>query len=327
VIGTNLLASLVPAEAAIMQTAPVQPVQAPDSPPGGYNILFILVDQEHFYPKWPFPVPAREMLKAKGITFANHQSASCVCSPARSVIYTGQHIQHSGVFDNLNYLWQPDMSTTIKTIGHRMQDLGYHAAYQGKWDLSANLDQTKIAVDAPMADYREIIQSYGFDDFFGVGDLIDCGLGGYSFDGFTADRVVSWMRREGQDLQAKGQPWFLAVNFVNPHDAMYINSDLPNHVVQGKDRDIAIFPTPTDALYQARWDDLPLPANRSQPLDAPGRPKAHEIYQEIRDRMVGEWPDEDRRWHVLRNYYYNCIRDCDNQIMTVLQALADNNMD
>ncbi|GAB0120140.1 sulfatase-like hydrolase/transferase [Acidisoma sp. 7E03] len=326
VIGANFLASMVPAETATGTTL-AAPSPAPESPPGGYNILFILVDQEHFFPKWPFPVPAREMLKAKGITFSNHQAASCVCSPARSVIYTGQHIQHSGVFDNLNYLWQPDMSTSIKTIGHRMQDLGYHAAYQGKWHLSANLDQTKIAVDAPMADYREIIQSYGFDDFFGVGDLIDSGLGGYSFDGFTADRTVSWMRREGQELQAKGQPWFLAVNFVNPHDVMYINSDLPGHVVQGKDPAIAIFSTPTDDLYQTRWNDLPLPVNRSQPLNAPGRPKAHAIYQEIQDMMVGAWPDEDRRWHVLRDYYYNCIRDCDNQIMKVLRALADNDMD
>ncbi len=28
--------------------------------PVGYNILFVLVDQEHFFPTWPFPVPARE---------------------------------------------------------------------------------------------------------------------------------------------------------------------------------------------------------------------------------------------------------------------------
>jgi hypothetical protein len=26
--------------------------------PAGYNILFILVDQEHFFDKWPIPVPA-----------------------------------------------------------------------------------------------------------------------------------------------------------------------------------------------------------------------------------------------------------------------------
>jgi len=325
-LSANLVSNLAgSAEAA--ETVPAEVMRAPDVPPGGYNILFILVDQEHFFPKWPFPVPARELLKQKGITFANHQSASCVCSPARSVIYTGQHIQHSGIFDNLNYLWQPDMETSVKTIGSRMSELGYHSTYQGKWHMSANLDQTTNPIDAPMSDYRDIIKSYGFDDFFGVGDLIDSGLGGYTFDGFTADRVRSWMRREGQALQAKGQPWFMAVNFVNPHDVMYINSDLPGHVVQGKSAAIRIFPTPEDQLYQERWDDLPLPFSRSQPLDAPGRPKAHAIYQEIQDMMVGAWPDEDRRWHVLRNYYYNCIRDCDRQIMHVLKTLEDNNMD
>jgi arylsulfatase A-like enzyme len=135
------------------------------------------------------------------------------------------------------------------------------------------------------------------------------------------------MRRQGEELRAKGQPWFLAVNFVNPHDVMYINSDLPDHVVQGKKYAISIFPTPEDKLYQTRWNDLPLPANRSQPLDAPGRPKAHAIYQSIQDMMVGQWSDEDRRWHVLRDYYYNCIRDCDQQVMQVLKALEDNGMD
>lgn len=108
--------------------------------PSGYNILFVLVDQEHFFPKWPFPVPGREAIKKKAVTFLNHQAAACVCSSARSVIYTGQHIQHTGIADNLNYVWQRDLSTSIKTIGHRLADLGYHAAYQGKWHLSATLD-------------------------------------------------------------------------------------------------------------------------------------------------------------------------------------------
>lgn len=114
---------------------------------------------------------------------------------------------------------------------------------------------------------------------------------------------------------------------MNPHDVMYINSDLPGNVVQGKNCAIPIFPTPDDKLYQTRWDDLPLPVNRSQPLDVPGRPKAHAIYQSIQDMMVGQWPDDDRRRHVLRNYYYNCIRDCDQQIMHVLRALEDNGLD
>ena len=77
------------------------------------------------------------------------------------------------------------MSTEVKTIGHRMAELGYHAAYQGKWHLSNNLDQAKEAIDAPFADYRKIIESYGFEDFFGVGDINDTTLGGYNYDDTT----------------------------------------------------------------------------------------------------------------------------------------------
>ena len=63
----------------------------------------------------------------------------------------------------------------MRTVGHRLAELGYHAAYQGKWHLSANLDVVAHAIDAPLLKYREIIKSYGFDDFFGVGDIIDGG--------------------------------------------------------------------------------------------------------------------------------------------------------
>jgi hypothetical protein len=97
-------------------SANAQPAGTPASAPPagampqGYNILFMLVDQEHFFPKWPFPVPAREAIKKKSVTFLNHQAASCVCSSARSVVYTGQHIQHTGTADNLNYVWQRSRS-------------------------------------------------------------------------------------------------------------------------------------------------------------------------------------------------------------------------
>ncbi len=46
-------------------------------------------------------------------------------------------------------------------------------------------------------------------------------------------------------------------------------------------------------------------------LQRPGTAKAQHIYQEVMDYLVGAWPDEDRRWRVLQNYYFNCIRDCD----------------
>jgi arylsulfatase A-like enzyme len=300
---------------------------SPDSPPAGYNILFVLVDQEHFFPKWPMPVPAREAIKKKAITFTNHQAASMQCSSARSVIYTGLHIQHSGIFDNLNFLWQPDLSYKVKTIGHRLSELGYHAAYQGKWHLSANMDVVKKAYDAPMATYRKIIQSYGFNDFLGVGDIVDEQQGGYTFDKLTVSSAIGWLRNEGQVLRNKKQPWYLAVNIVNPHDVTYVNSDLPGKPLQGAKHAMTILPVPTTELYQATWDNYPLPESRKQALDAPGRPKAHKLYQEIWNLLMGEWPNEDRRWRLLLDYYFNCMRDSDENVAAVMQGLKDSGME
>ncbi|MEP9352426.1 sulfatase-like hydrolase/transferase [Xanthobacter sp. KR7-65] len=316
-------AQLLPAAAAAQGPAVGAGPRAHEPPAGGYNILFILVDQEHFFERWPFPVPGREWIRKNGTSFLNHQAASCVCSPARSTLYTGQHIQHTKIFDNANSPWQADMSTEVKTIGHRLADLGYHAAYQGKWHLSVNLDTVDDAVDAPMGQYRKIIETYGFKDFFGFGDVTDTTLGGYNYDEATTAFASRWLRTRGLELGEAGTPWYLAVNFVNPHDVMYINSDRPGETVQGTYSAMKIARPPKDEIYRATWDDVPLPPTRSQPFDSPGRPAAQQIYQAVQDVLVGQWPDEDRRWRVLRDYYFNCIRDCDRQVVAVLDALRE----
>jgi arylsulfatase A-like enzyme len=323
--GAALLGSTILASGVAEAQAPA-PAPPTDSMPAGYNILFVLVDQEHFFPQWPFPVPAREAIKKKAITFLNHQAASCVCSSARSVVYTGQHIQQTGIADNLNYIWQRDLSTRIKTVGHRLTDLGYHAAYQGKWHLSATLDLNDRPIDAPLLDYRKTMESYGFKDFFGIGDLIDGTLGGYSYDDGTLATAVTWLRTEAQTLREKKQPWYLAVNLVNPHDTMYFDSDTGTENIQGKSHALGIARAPDDELYRATWDSVPMPASRHQPFDAPGRPKAHLYYQQSVDLLVGAWPDEDRRWRALRNYYFNAIRDCDQKVERLMDALEHNGM-
>ena len=249
-----------------------------------------------------------------------------MCSSARSVIYTGQHIQHTGVFDNMEAPWQPDMSTEIMTIGRRLQKLGYHAAYQGKWHLSGTLDTAHVPVDAPLLKYRDVIEEYGFLDFMGLGDLIDGPIGGYRFDNFATTSAATWMRTTAHELKAKGQPWFMAVNLVNPHDVMYVNSDAPSETVQGKTAAYPIDRPPQNEIYLATWD-VPLPATRHQPLDAPGRPRAHREYQATQDLLLGQWPDEDRRWKILQNYYFNCIRDCDRYLVRLLEDLKDNGLD
>jgi len=83
------------------------------------------------------------------------------------------------------------------------------------------------------------------------------------------------------------------VNLVNPHDVMYVNSDAPGESVQGKANAYPIDRPPQNETYLAEWD-VPLPATRGQPLDAPGRPRAHYEYQATQDILLGQWPNEDR---------------------------------
>ena len=74
-VGVTLLpAGIVNAQA--QSTSNGQTPIAPDTPPSAYNILFVLVDQEHFSPSWSMPVPAREAIKKKVITLTNHQAVS-----------------------------------------------------------------------------------------------------------------------------------------------------------------------------------------------------------------------------------------------------------
>ena len=95
---------------------------------GPFNILFILTDQERFFDPAELPpgysLPGRERLQREGVSFTNHQIATCVCSSSRSVIYTGQHIQQTGVFDNLDFPWASELPRDMPTVGSYMTDAG-----------------------------------------------------------------------------------------------------------------------------------------------------------------------------------------------------------
>ena len=66
---------------------------APPAPP---NILFLLTDQERVFRPGELPIgyelPGHAQLMQRGTTFVNHRINSCVCTPSRSVIYTGHSL-------------------------------------------------------------------------------------------------------------------------------------------------------------------------------------------------------------------------------------------
>jgi arylsulfatase len=290
---------------------------------GPYNIVFILTDQERLFRPGELPagfeLPAHARLMREGTSFVNHRINSCVCTPSRSVIYTGRHIQQTGMFDNTNFPWITSMSTELPTLGDLLRAAGYYTAYKGKWHLTKEFE-TVNKLGSPTKIFTEEMEAYGFSDYFGIGDIIAHTQGGYLHDGVIAAMAGSWLRGKGSELAGQGKPWFLAVNLVNPHDVMFYDTDAPGTPVQSARGITHVARDPVDPLYAKQWE-FGLPRSHAQPLDAPGRPPAHRDFLRSHDALVGSIPNEEARWRRRHNYYLNCLRDVDRNIATVLGEL------
>lgn len=291
---------------------------------GPYNILFILTDQERLFRPGELPVgfslPAHERLTKRGTSFINHRINSCVCTSSRSVLYTGQHIQHTKMFDNTNFPWVESMSTEIPTVGDMLRESGYYTAYKGKWHLTKEFETVNKAGQLSRI-FTEEMEAYGFSDYIGVGDIIAHHQGGYRHDGITAAMANSWLRGKGRELAAQNRPWFLAVNLVNPHDVMFFDPAAPGTPRQAQKAFTHTDRAPSDPLYDKQWN-VKLPANHAQALDAPGRPAAHRDFLHAHDALLGEVPpDKADQWLRRHNYYLNCLRDADRNIAAVLAEL------
>ena len=327
-LGTNALAGT-PTMATAAQSDAKAAGPAGSEP---YNILFILTDQERYFDPSALPpgytLPGRERLQHRGMTFTNHHINSAVCTSSRSVIYTGQHIQHTKLFDNLDFPWSNNLDPAIGTLGDMLGEAGYYAAYKGKWHMSRELS-THDELALPEEKLTKHIETYGFKDYVGIGDVIGQTHGGYLNDDMIGAQARRWLRVRGQPMSQQGKPWFQAVNLVDPHDVMFYNTDVPGQNVQNNPKPlIPIAREPNTPFYKKQWD-VRLPKSRHESFDKKGRPPAHKEYQLARGALVGNFPNEDPRWHRLLNYYFNCIRQTDKVVEGVLDelealGLADN---
>jgi arylsulfatase len=291
-----------------------------------FNILIIVTDQEQYLRPSDLPdgyrLPGQEKLASRGVVFENHQIASCVCTPSRAVLYTGQHIQKNGMFDNTNFPWANDLSTDFPTIGDMLRKLGYYTAYKGKWHLTDEFE-TANSLHQPTRMLSAEMEEYGFSDYFGIGDMIAHTEGGFLHDGVIAAMTKSWLRGKATNLSAQNKPWFMAVNLVNPHDVMYYNTDLPGEPAKQAATAFArLNHDPDNAQFAQQWG-VKLPQSRNQSVTGPDRPPAHEDFANARAGLVGRVPNEDDRWKRLNNYYLNCTQAVDQHVLDILNELDD----
>ena len=277
------------------------------------NILLITTDQEQHWDLLPpgLSRPGIESLLETGVAFGAHHVVALPCGPSRSTIYTGRHIWDTKVWWNPGGERAPGLVPSVPTWGAGLRDLGYHTAYKGKWHVSWIPRPEPFRSNAVNA-----LEDYGFSEYTADGDPVGVAWDGYRHDPAISSDAANWLlSRSG--AKPDDRPWCLAVNFVNPHDIMFF--DATGQMNRDGSMPSPRMPAPLDPLYEKEWD-VELPSTFAEVTAT--RPQVQATSQRRLDAMVGAVDHGDEvAWRSLRSYYFNCLRDVDRHVSTVLRAL------
>ena len=293
------------------------------------NFLFIVVDQLHSLADLPkgLPLPTFTKMAAEGRNFESYHVHQAPCGPSRSVIYTGQYVQKTGQYTNgpsetaeLSDDAPPpvELAEGFPTIGSMLREQGYYTAYKGKWHLSGVNQRARAHATGRLVDTSVGLEPYGFSDYSFDGDHIGLTWAGYGHDGVIAAEASNLLYNFSNG-HTKGKPWYLAVNFVNPHDIMFFDAKV-DPAGNNKARGLfsPLLPEPQIAFYEKDWH-FPLPKSFYED-DLSTKPAVQHTAAGM--GQLGKVGRSDEAiWKRYQNYYFNCIRDVDRHIKQVLDAL------
>jgi len=283
-----------------------------------YNIILIISDQEthQLLPATDYQLPARQTLIQHGVTFTNHYTAAAMCTPSRAALLTGQTPQVTGIFDQMEYNFVPDLNPKLPNIGSVLKKLGYRTAFFGKFEMNKTLLASKATIN-----YSKLAKSYGFDVFNYNGDVGGEPLQGYSVDSFFVGEAIQWLRE--QSTKQYNTPFFMVVSLLNPHDIMYGDANLPNTVQAQQPSAPVIMPPPANSMYAQRWQ-FSLPPSLQESLTAPGMPTGLNEYQYGWSKVLGSIPtDRTDMWTYYYNYYLNALRDNDRTLQLLINSIHE----
>jgi arylsulfatase A-like enzyme len=216
-----------------------------------YPVIFVVLDQMINLESIPENIQKEftgfKKWKKRTINFLNHQITSTPCSPSRSSLYTGKHVNITKVTDNTNNSWQvsmPDVSTGLKTMGTYFKNKGDHVRYIGKVHFNNELDRTRISRYKPTMATQDYMKRYDFETFNKKGDFAydihgaffsdkdvlnevlppgndpnKCDLYDYK-NNEAYDGGIPYLKKKHLDNDNK---FFICMNFENPHDITYAN--------------------------------------------------------------------------------------------------------
>jgi arylsulfatase A-like enzyme len=283
------------------------------------NVLIFLTDQEraiqHFPQHWASDnLPGLRRLKRYGLSFENAFTNACMCSPARSTLFTGFFPAQHGVKYTLEQDMpasegypQVEMPLDLPNVATVMAAAGYNPVYKGKWHCSKPANgETFVPSD---------VGRYGFErwdppDAGANQDVSEAGGGSVDNDGRYITSIGDVDEGEEGVLQylstvaADQQPFCMVVSLVNPHDVL-------------------LYPTTfRDAGYlDPSWirGGIGLPETVDEDLST--KPTVQRQFLRLFN-LTGELPTRAMKRAYL-NFYANLIRSSDGYLVRVLDRLAD----
>ena len=266
------------------------------------NILVITTDQQSHHMmscagnQW-LRTPNMDRVAAWGTRLERGYCSDPVCVPARYSWWTGRMPSSIGMRSNHGPLERAPQEVHDGGLGHLMRAADYEVLFGGKVHTPSKIDAETLGFDYFQRDERDRL-------------AVD-----------AAARI-----RGKHD-----RPWFMAVNFINPHDICY--QAIRAFADEGFDRmllkqgeveigelDEALqLPSGIDEKTFFAEYCPPLPDNHAVPADEPRAIQSIVEQRSFRKRARAQWGE--REWRLHRWAYHRLTERVDDQIGVVLDAL------
>ncbi len=287
-------------------------VKAADRP----NILYMMAD-DHAAPAISAyggflaeaaPTPKLDRLAKEGMLFRNCFCTNSICTPSRSVIFTGKYSHLNGVYKFTA------LDQSQPTLPKLLQKAGYHTGFVGKWHLHSN----------PVGlDYWSVLPGQGrYHDpqFVEMGDEHRSGrvargkkttYRGHSSD-VIADKALHYLKK----VRPNDRPFSLFCHFKAPHDTWEC---APRYRELFADVEI---PEPATLLddFASRSDAL------NQTLQTIGSSWGHHTDFVKRTRHLPKRARKKAQYQIYIKKYLRCVRGIDDNVGRILKYLDESGL-
>lgn len=315
------------------------------------NFLFLMVDEMRYPPVYESDelkafratyLKTQNALRANGLDFQRHYSASTACVPGRASLYTGHYPSLHGVTQTTGAAkesFDPDVfwldPNGVPTMGDYFRAAGYDTFWKGKWHAS-DADMLVPGTHSQLPSYdssgqrdlaREALylnaqrlDRFGFSDWIGPEPhgRSPYNSGSSSKDGPGRDAAFSahaqeLIRRLDHDNSTK--PWLAVASFVNPHDITLYG--LWTNLLAANPNTTPAFEFDIEPVVPINLFDVKAQLSEHESLLT--KPSCQRSYQ----KSYSQWIQPILDIRTYQRYYYQLHKNVDEQIYNVYQTLMN----